>query len=50
VPVEVLAFHAVSSPWYAWCGERIAVAVLIAGVVYHLACWRRRAALVGHHG
>jgi hypothetical protein len=32
------------SPWCAWCGKRVKVGVVIAGVaVYHALCSERRA-------
>jgi hypothetical protein len=35
------------SHWCAWCGQRVKIGVVIAGVVvYHHLCWERRACLL----
>ncbi len=36
------------SPWCAWCGERITVAVLADGVAYHPVCLRARRAILAN--
>jgi hypothetical protein len=36
--------------WCAWCNQPIRIGIVTeGGVVYHLACWRQRLALLRRH-